>query len=272
MHFPDLIEAVESTPMVVVFAVLIGLCFGSFANVVASRVPEGRSVVTPGSRCPNCCRSLGWWENIPLFSYVMLGGRCRSCVWKIPFRYFLTELLAGALFGAVAWKFGLTWRLPLLLTFTFTLLAITVTDLEHKRIPATIVWWSLAICVPLMVVAALSEGRPGAMGVAAAGAVAFSGALRIIHELNPKWMGFGDVRLALLLGLVLGFLGAKVLATGVMLSFIYGTVIGLLLIVGGKGEFGKAVPFGPYLALGAVTAMMLGDSAWAAYTRLLGGI
>lgn len=257
--------------MVIFFAVLIGINFGSFANVVASRLPEGRSVVRPGSRCPNCCRGLEWWENVPVVSYVALRGRCRSCQWHIPLRYLFTELITGLVFGLVAWSTGLTWRLPLLLAFAFALVAITVTDLEHKRIPAPIVWWSIFICAPLLVVAALAEGRPGSIAVALGGAIAFSGALRVIHELNPKWMGFGDVRLALLLGMVLGFLGAKVLLTGSMLSFVYGTFIGLLLIVIGKGEFGKAVPFGPYLALGSLTAVLIGDGVWNAYMRLIGG-
>lgn len=257
--------------MITLIASLIGLTFGSFANVVASRVPEGRSIVRPGSRCPNCCRGLEWWENVPVISYVALRGRCRSCAWHIPIRYLLTELLTGVVFGLVAWRTGLTWRLPLLLAFAFALVAITVTDLEHKRIPAPIVWWSIGVCVPLLITAALAEGRPGSIAVALGGAIGFSGGLRVIHELNPKWMGFGDVRLALLLGLVLGFIGAKVLLTGVMLSFVYGTVIGLALIVTGKGEFGKAVPFGPYLALGSLTAVLVGDGAWSAYIGLIGG-
>lgn len=187
-------------------------------------------------------------------------------------RYLFTELLTGLVFGLVAWRTGLSWRLPLLLAFAFALVAITVTDLEHKRIPAPIVWWSIVVCAPLLIVAALVEGRPGSMAVALGGALAFSGGLRVIHELNPKWMGFGDVRLALLLGMVLGFLGAKVLLTGIMLSFVYGTVIGLALIVSGKGEFGKAVPFGPYLALGSLTVVLAGDAVWNGYMRIVGGL
>lgn len=272
MRLLTLPEAVKSNAMTVMAVSILGLCFGSFANVVASRLPERRSVVSPGSRCPNCCRALEWWENVPLISFVVLRGRCRSCGWKIPLRYLLTELATGVLFAVVAWKVGLGWRLPLLLTLTFALVVITITDLEHKRIPAPIVWCSLLLCLPLVVIAGLTERRPGAIGVALAGALLFSAALRLIHELNPRWMGFGDVRLALLLGLVLGFLGVRVLLTGVMLSFVYGTIIGLFLIVIGKGEFGKAVPFGPYLALGTFTAIIIGDGIWVAYMRLLSGI
>lgn len=252
-------------------AAAIGLAFGSFANVVASRVPEGRSVIRPGSRCPNCCRALSWHENVPVVSFLFLRGRCRSCRWRIPVRYPLVEILMAGTFTAVSAKFGLVWRIPLLLVFSFTLVTITITDVEHRRIPSAIVWWSILLALPLMVGAAIIEGRPGSVAVALLGAIGFSGGLRVIHELNPKWMGFGDVRLALLLGLVLGFAGAATLLTGILLSFAYGTVIGLFLIVIGKGEFGRAIPFGPYLALGSMTALFAGNSIWSAYTGLLSG-
>ncbi|RIK10177.1 MAG: prepilin peptidase [Acidobacteria bacterium] len=250
----------------------LGLAFGSFANVVASRVPEGRSVIRPASRCPNCCRPLEWWENIPLASFLLLRGRCRSCGWRIPARYLFTEIAMAGIFGAIAAETGLAWELPLYLVFSFALVTITVTDLEHKRIPSRIVWWSLVLCLPLLAIAAVMEGRPGSVGVSLLGAVGFSGGLRLIHEVNPKWMGFGDVRLALLIGMVLGFSGAAVLLTGVLLSFAYGTVLGLFLIVIGRGEFGKAIPFGPYLALGSLTALFVGSGIWSAYTKLLGGL
>lgn len=259
--------------LVVLTSGLFGLAIGSFLNVVATRVPVHLSISHPPSRCPHCLHRLRPSENIPIISYLVLRRRCSSCGVRIPVRYPLTEGLTAILFALVTWRFvfswGLPWRLPLALWLTATLIAVSATDLEFKRIPTRVVYWSLAGCIALGVVAAFGESRLSALLVAAAGALGFSGALYLIHELNPKWMGFGDVRLALVLGFSLGYMGARLVLVGAMAAFLYGTVIGLVLIASGKGKFGRAIPFGPYLALGSFTAMMTGGALWEWYVRVL---
>lgn len=259
--------------VVLTAAGLVGLAIGSFLNVVATRVPVHLSISHPPSRCPNCLHRLRPVENIPVVSYVALRGRCSSCGIHIPFRYPATEIVTAGLFVIVAWRYAyswqLPWRIPLALWLTAVLVVISATDLEYKRIPTRIVYWSLAGAVALACLAAVGESRPGAVVVGAVCAVGFSAALLLIHELNPKWMGFGDVRFALVLGMALGYMGSRAVVVCAMTSFLYGSVIGLGLIAIGRGKFGRAVPFGPYLALGALTSLLTGGALWTWYSNLL---
>lgn len=251
----------------------MGLAIGSFINVVATRVPVHLSIMRPPSRCPRCLHRIRPHENIPVFSYLVLRGRCSACGERIPVRYPATELITALAFVLVTWHFGGSsywlWLLPLAVWFTGSLVAISATDLEFKRIPTKVVYVSLAGAVLLAVPGVLAQHRPGALGVGALSALAVSGGLRVVHELNPKWMGFGDVRLGIVLGFVLGVFGVTFVITGVALAFVYGTVIGLLLIAFGRERFGRAVPFGPYLALGAYTALLSGPLIWHWYTSMV---
>ncbi len=255
---------------------LLGLVVGSFVNVVATRLPEGRSIVSPPSRCPGCLTRIRPIQNVPLLSYAALRGKCAYCGIKIPLRYPLTEAACGLLYGMAFWRIGVTerrpWVLPLVLVATAVYLAVAVIDIETYRIPRRLVYGGLLTAVPLSVMAGLGEGRPGALLVSAATAAAFFGASFLVHALEPRWLGFGDVRYGLFLGSTLGYFGASRVLVGVMLALASGSLVGLGMIALGKHSFGKALPFGPFLSLGAYLSMLWGGEIAGWYTRFLSSL
>ena len=245
--------------LLAVVAALFGLVIGSFLNVVIHRVPLRQSVVTPRSACPSCGTTLAERDNIPVLSWLILKGRCRSCAEPISARYPLVELGTALLFGAAALRLGADWALPAFCLFFAALLAVALIDLEHFIVPNRIVFPMLAISVPLLAAASLIErdGWPLATGVL--GALLASNALLLINLINPRGMGMGDVKLALLLGLFLGWLGLGHVALGLFLGFLLGAVGGILLIALGLKTRKDPVPFAPFLAAGAVTAVLVGE-------------
>lgn len=260
---------------VVILAGLSGAVVGSFVNVVATRVPEGRSILRPGSRCPNCLGPVRPLDNVPVLSYALLKGRCRRCGGRIPARYPATEIASSAAFVVVVWRLGVQLARPasalLGLVASAVFLAVAVTDLETRRIPRSIVYWALVIVVPVGALVAAGEGRFSAVGAGLGGAVGLGVFLLLIHELNPRWMGFGDVRYGFFLGWVLGLFGWTAILVGLMLALSFGSVTGLALIAMGKSKFGRALPFGPFLSAGAFVGMLWGPEIASWYLRLLGG-
>lgn len=232
---------------------------GSFLNVVIARVPRRESVVRPRSRCPKCQTQLAERDNIPVLSWLLLGGRCRTCREPISARYPLVELATAVLFAVGALALGDSWALPAFLLFFAALLAVSFIDLEHFIVPNRIVFPTLAISVPLLAAAALAEGAWRPLGTALLGAVAASAGLLVIHLISPRGMGMGDVKLALLLGLFLGWLDLAHVALGLFLGFLLGAVGGVLLIALRLRSRKDHVPFAPYLAAGAVLAVVAGE-------------
>ena len=258
----------------ILLSTLLGAVVGSFVNVVASRVPEGLSLIRPRSRCPNCLSPIAPYDNVPVLSYVLLRGRCRYCGWRIPARYPITELCSSLGYLTIFWKLWLgERRLPMavLAAVAFpVLLSVAVVDLETRRIPRPIVFAGLAFCVPVGIASAIFEGRGAAVWVGLAGALALWLSLFLIHELNPTWMGFGDVRYALFLGWTLGIFGARNILVALMIAVASGSLVGMSMIALGKGRFGQALPFGPFLSLGAFVSMIWGSEIAAWYLRLIG--
>ncbi len=235
-----------------VLAFLGGLLVGSFATVVAHRVPRGESIVGPRSRCPHCGAQIAAYDNVPVVSWVLLRGRARCCGEPISPRYPLTELACGALFAAtllVLWD--KPWEVALGLVFVTMLVAVTLTDLERRIIPNKVLIAGAALAV---VIAAL--GDPGdlperAIAAAAAGGLLFAAALAY-----PKGMGLGDVKLAATMGL---FLGRNV-APAILVALLAGALVGLAMIAReGAGARKRAIPFGPFLAIGGVVGLLAGD-------------
>ena len=239
---------------------MLGLLVGSFLNVVIYRVPRRESVVHPRSRCPSCGTQLTSLDNVPVLSWLVLRGRCRTCRTKISARYPLVELATAVLFALAGAKFGADWALPAFLVFFAVLLAVSMIDLEHYIVPNRIVFPTLAIAVPLLAVAALLEDDWGAFATAVIGALAASNGLLLINLVHPRGMGMGDVKLALVLGLYLGWLGLDVVALGIFVGFLLGAVIGVLLIALGIRSRKDHVPFAPFLAGGALVAVLVGTS------------
>lgn len=225
-----------------------GLALGSFLNVVAARVPLRRSIVSPGSACMTCEHELSWYENVPLLSWIVLRGRCRHCGAEIPARYPAVELAAALLVAGSFWKFGLSGEGALAAVFCLTLVAVAAIDLEHRIIPNRIVVPAAAI-----VLAAQTALHPSPeWAIAAFGA---SGFLLLAALVYPAGMGMGDVKLALLLGAMLG----RTVPVAVMLGMLTALVPAVVLFARhGTAARKMGVPLGPFLALGAVVALFAG--------------
>lgn len=246
------------TALIATSCALLGLAVGSFLNVVIHRLPRKESVVHPRSRCPSCATQLAPRDNIPLASWLVLKGRCRTCASPISPRYPLVELVTAATFVAMAVRFGPDPALPAFLVLAAALVAISAIDLEHFIVPNRIVYPALFLIAPLLLAAAAVDDTWSSLGRAALGGALAWGALLIIHLISPRGMGFGDVRLAGLIGVPLGWLGLGHVPVGLFLAFASASVVGIaLILVGAKGRKDK-VPFGPFLALGAFAAILFG--------------
>jgi leader peptidase (prepilin peptidase)/N-methyltransferase len=237
---------------------LFGLVVGSFLNVVIHRVPRKESVVRPRSRCPGCGTQLAARDNIPVVSWLVLGRRCRTCRVPISARYPVVELATAALFAAAALRLGPDPALPGFLLLFAALVAISAIDLEHFIVPNRIVYPTLFASVPLLVVAAAVGHEWASLRDAALGGLLAWAALLVIHLASPKGMGFGDVRLAGLIGVYLGWLSLGHVLVGLFLAFLSAAVIGIALVATSVRTRKDKVPFGPFLALGAVAAVLVG--------------
>jgi len=235
-----------------------GLALGSFLNVVAARLPLRRSLVSPGSACMDCGHELAWYDNVPLVSYAVLRGRCRSCNVHIPLRYPAVELAAALLFGACFWKFGLTGSAAVAAFFCLTLVTISATDLEHRIIPNRIV-----VPAGLVVLAANTALHPSPRWAIAA--FAASGFLFATALAYPAGMGMGDVKLAFLMGAALGSSVSVAMFVGMLAALVPGIV---LFARHGKAARKMGVPFGPFLALGSVVGLFAGPWLLHAYFSL----
>ena len=247
------------TVAVAVVCGLLGLAVGSFLNVVIYRVPRKESVVRPRSRCPGCGTQLADRDNIPVLSWILLRGRCRTCGEPISARYPLVELGTAALFVSAALRFGLDWVLPAYLVFFAALVAVTFIDLEHYIIPNRIVYPTLFVSVPLLVLAAAAQNEWSELLRAGEGAALAWGFLLVVHLIQPRGMGFGDVRLAAVLGLFLGWLDLRHVFLGLFGGFLFGSVSSIVLIALRRRGRKDQIPFGPFLAAGAVAAVLFGS-------------
>jgi leader peptidase (prepilin peptidase) / N-methyltransferase len=236
-----------------------GLALGSFLNVVAARVPLRRSVVYPGSACMACAAPIAWYDNIPIVSWALLRGRCRSCGTAIPWKYPLVELVTALLVGACVLAFGLTAEAAIAAFFCATLVAISVTDIERKVIPNRIVL--PAAVVVLLAQTALHPSPEWALGALGASLFLFLAALAY-----PAGMGMGDVKLALLLGAMLGRTVPVAMMVG-MISALVPSVV--LLVRHGSAARKLRIPFGPFLALGGIVALFAGNLLLDAYLGFL---
>lgn len=244
--------------VVVGLCFVFGLAFGSFANVVIQRVPRTESLVKPPSECPKCLTPLQWRDNVPIVSWLVLRGKCRHCGEPISKRYPLVELATGLLFAGIGARFGLDWALPAFLLYGWTLLVLAVIDAYTRKIPNRLTYPLTPTLLVLLIGAALLQGQPGwAVRAVVAGLLAFF-LLFTMAVINPGGMGMGDVKLAAFLGLGLGYLGWGHVVLGLFGGFLIGGVsaIGLLLVRMRSRK--DLIPFGPYLAVGALVAVLVG--------------
>lgn len=233
------------------------LALGSFLNVVAARLPEGRSLLTPPSSCGACGVRIAWRDNIPVLSYLLLRGRCRSCGHWIGLRYLAVELATAFLIAACFFRFGFTVEAFVASYFVSALVVLSAIDFERRILPDKIVLPSTAIVLTAQVVLYPDQAAEWILG--ALGAALFLFAALLAY---PKGMGMGDVKLALLLGAMLGKLVIVALMVG-MLSALVPAVY--LLVRHGSAARKMGIPFGPFLAFGALVALFWGDAILTAY-------
>lgn len=252
--------------MALAAAFVLGLIFGSFATVAAHRIPKRESIVAGRSRCPSCDRTITAWENIPVLSYVILRGRCRGCGARISPRYPLIEISTGLLFAVAVWRFDVTPTAVVYGAFFWVLVVLTVIDLDHKLLPNRVVYPTGIAGAVALSVAALIEGEPNRLIAAVIGALGFGGFFFVVAMIVPAGMGGGDVKLAFVLGMFLGYAGGiGVVLVGMFLAFLIGGVSGLVVMLVTGGGRKMQVPFGPFLALGTMVAIAVGKPIVDAY-------
>lgn len=250
--------------IVQIFSLLLGCTIGSFLNVVIYRLPREKSIVSPPSACPACQKPIRFYDNIPILSYILLRGKCRSCGAKISMRYLLIELLTGLLFLFLFRKFGFTFELLVFMIFISLLIAISVIDLDFQIIPdvlslgGIIVGFLLAILRPFFRYLDPKFGILDSLyGILLGGGILF--AIAWLYEFFTKreGMGGGDIKL---LGMIGAFCGIKGVIFSLVSGSVAGTLVGIPLMLA-KGKDSKyAIPFGPFLSLGALIYVFKGES------------
>ena len=259
-------------------AVLVGVfgsMVGSFLNVVVYRIPLQRSIVTPASACTQCGAHVKGYDNIPIFSWIFLRGRCRNCKAAISMRYLFVEMGTGIFFALVALKFWPRAGGDYLLMFAFLYLAaisvaLALIDLDTNTLPNRIVLPSYFVGIALLGAAGIKNGEYGAVlragiGMALLWLIYFGMALAY-----PGGMGFGDVKLAGVLGLFLGYLSWGALFTGAFAAFVLGSFFGLALLLSRKANRKSGIPFGPWMLVGAWIGVLLSEPIVQIYFSLFG--
>lgn len=243
---------------VALIAGLLGLAIGSFVNVIAYRVPLGKSVVAPPSACPRCDAPIRPKDNVPVVSWLVLRGRCRDCGERISLRYPVVEAFTGLAFAGTVVVIGVNWALPAYLFFVAVSIALSLTDIDHKRIPNRILYPSVPIGVALLAVGAFGEGGWQDFGRALAGAALYFGWWLLVAIITRGGFGMGDVKLAFFLGLFTTFISWRVLVVSAFAGVLIGGLISLVLLLSGRKSRRDQVPFGPSLIAGAWVAIVWG--------------
>ncbi|GAA1522419.1 leader peptidase (prepilin peptidase)/N-methyltransferase [Agromyces terreus] len=295
---PAVATLAAALPAFLVAAVgVLGLAIGSFLNVVVYRVPAGRSVVAPPSACPECHSEIRPRDNVPVLSWLVLRGCCRDCGAPISARYPLVELFTGLAFAAIAaWvAFGATLPggqvgdagvgtpasttaglahslldLAIMLVLAGVSIALALIDLDTKRLPNVIVAWAAILLGGLVVAASLVAGDPAAIGRALLGGVGLFTLYLVLAIVSRGGLGLGDVKLAGVLGLVLAYFGWAELAVGAFAAFLLGGLAGLVLLVTRRAGQRTAIPFGPWMLLGAWVGIVVGEPVATWYLALAG--
>ncbi|MFB7885670.1 prepilin peptidase [Microbacterium sp. NPDC056057] len=272
----------------VVVAGVLGLVIGSFLNVVAYRVPAEISLIRE-SRCPHCDAPIKPWQNVPVVSWITLRGKCADCKAPISARYPIVEAVTGVAFAGVTWwalaSAGVTtgqvltasetWALALVvvayLYFAAISIVLTLIDLDTHRLPNSIVLPSYVVAGIFFIVAAWLTGDWGALARAATGMAGMYLFYFLLRAVRPGGMGGGDVKLAGVIGIYLAWLGWGALAVGAFAAFLYGGVFGIALVLLRRAGRKTAIPFGPWMILGAWTGVFAGETVGRWYVNLFVG-
>lgn len=246
------------------FAAALGAILGSFLNVLILRLPKEESVVFPGSKCPLCQTPIAWYDNIPVVSWLVLGGKCRSCGAGISVQYPLVELIVAVLWGLAAWHYGATLSALTAAVFGTTLLGIAVTDARHYLIPDEFSLGGLALGLLLSVRGGLGGLVDAAIGAAVGFAVLYAVAVLGEKAFGKEAMGGGDIKMMAMVGAFVGW-------QGVLLTIFLGSLLGTLVFVPLQIKQKRLVPFGIFLAAAAAIVFVVGDRLIAWYWGLVMG-
>lgn len=252
---------------------LLGLLLGSFANVVIARVPEGKSVVHPPSACPTCGYQISWRDNIPILSYLLLGGKCRQCQQPISVRYPLVEASMAVLFAFFGYWYASAdnvYVIPGIWTFIFASVCLLVIDIDTFRLPNAITYPLAGAMALLMGTAAGLQGEWSRFTTMGLGTLFLAGTLFLVNRISPKGMGLGDVKYAIPLGITLGYFGIGTVIVGYFLALFVGVFWGIVLMAKQGFKRRAAMPFGPGLVIGGLTALLVGEPIAQFYMALTG--
>jgi leader peptidase (prepilin peptidase)/N-methyltransferase len=234
----------------------MGLLIGSFLNVCILRLPEGLSIVRPASRCPGCGHGLAWYENVPVVSFLILRARCRNCGAPISWQYPLIEMITCAVFVAATLQFGFSWLLLSRVIFGSALIVLFMIDLRHHILPNGITLPGIVVGFAFSL---LTE--PGWMasliGIVAGGGILLAIAEGYYLVRREQGLGMGDVKMLAMIG---AFLGWKLMILTLVFSSLVGSIVGVGMIVSGKGSMKYALPFGTFLAIGAALSATVGPA------------
>ena len=247
---------------------VLGAAVGSFLNVCITRIPKGESIISPGSHCPKCGSRIKPYDNIPILSYILLGGRCRSCKQAIDFRYWAVEVITAFLFLILYWSLGLSYILPIVFLFTAIMIVVGFIDLGNKVIPNRITLPGIAVGLVFSGLRGSSNLHDSILGILVGG-----GGLLVVGGLgsiifNKESMGGGDIKLAAMIG---AFWGWKIALATLLLSFLSGAIGGVIVLLAPKQTgalcgptersigTNRVIPFGPFMAASAIFALLYGE-------------
>ncbi len=252
--------------LIEMFIFLMGLCIGSFLNVCIYRLPESKSIVHPRSMCPNCDTRIPFYDNIPLFSYLWLKGKCRRCKVKISMRYPMVELLGGLVALGTYLRFGLTIETLIYYVFIAALLVVTFIDLDHRIIPDAITLPGIPICFAASFALPAITYKDALLGILIGGGSLFLVAWVYTILTKKEGMGGGDIKLLAMMGAIVGWQG--VLFT-IFVASLVGTLAGFAVMLQSRKGMKLAVPFGPFLSIGSITYIFFGTELVTWYLNLL---
>ncbi len=279
---PELIALIEqNSTILIILASLFGLVIGSFLNVVIHRLPimmeknwraqceslnsldtnptttaKKYNLITPRSACPQCKKEISAWHNIPVISFLLLGGKCKQCKKSISWRYPAVEIISAALVGLVAWKFGFSFKALTASIFVLALIALTFIDLDTQLLPDDITLPLLWLGLLLNLNSGFTDIQSAVIGAAAGYLILWSVYWLFKLITGKEGMGYGDFKMLAAIG---GWFGWSMIPAVILLSSIVGSIIGIGLIVFTKHGRSAAIPFGPYLALGGIAALFWGN-------------
>jgi len=245
---------------------IFGLVIGSFLNVCIHRLPSSQSIVHPRSRCPQCGHLIRVYDNIPVLSYLILRGRCRDCGARISLRYPVVELLSGAFAAMAVARFGLGWQALLMYALIAAFLVITFIDLDHRIIPDVITLPGIPIGLAASFGPGMISPLESLVGILAGGGSLFLVAWGYQLVTQREGMGGGDIKLLAMIG---AFIGWKGVLLTIFIASLTGTLAGMALIFRRRGDMKLAVPFGPFLAVGAIAYLFMGPELMSWYIAMV---